>query len=399
MSMENDEMEQRLRQLLASNDEGRRKSIALEYKKKGKKVIGVLDEYVPEEVIYAAGMLPYRITGTWRLDAPLASKYRLPTSCGYHTHVLESMLAGELDFLDGLVATDWDDDERRLFDACLHVGKTGEFAQIMHVPRGDSEDSCQIFRKWIDRLKTGLEECFGVNITDNSLRRAIKLYNEMRALLMKIYELRKREEPHITGAEILKLVTASFVMPKKQYVEEIKVLLPYIERRKCPIEKIRARLLVSSDRLFHPGYLELVEDVGGLVAMDDMDTGSRYVWELVDTNSSDCLYALAKRYVSRLPCPRMLLIWERQVSQIVEWLKEYHIDGVLNFLQSFSLCQNFGAVYFKDRITKSGVDIPVLNIERDYPLVNEGQIRTRVEAFIEVLENRREERKGEFKGV
>ena len=106
-------LEKRLKTLIEANSETTRANHALEWKRRGKKVVGVVCSYIPDEMIYAADLLPYRITGTWRHPTTKADVYR-PTSADlYYTHALESLLEGELDFLDGIIFTNRDDDMRR----------------------------------------------------------------------------------------------------------------------------------------------------------------------------------------------------------------------------------------------------------------------------------------------
>ncbi len=126
-------MEDRLVNLIDGNSEINRKKWAVEWKKQGKKVIGVLCSYVPEEVIHAAGMLPWRVTGTWQPDVSRALSHRPIRARLYHAHVLESLLSGELDFLDGVVATDREQELVRLWDMWTHLRKM-PFAHIMHIP-------------------------------------------------------------------------------------------------------------------------------------------------------------------------------------------------------------------------------------------------------------------------
>lgn len=373
-------MEDRLQRLLEATSEAHRVDWALEAKKQGKKVIGILCPYVPEEVIYAAGMLPYHIIGTWRENLPRADVYWPGFTDRYSAHALESLLAGELDFLDGVVGTDSSDAARRCLDNWIHIGKT-PLARMMHLPHRDSEESYQAFAREIANLIEALETSFGVRVTEESLRGSIELYNKVRASVMKLYELRKRDRPPFSGAEFLRITTAALVMGREEYLRELEGLSEYIEERQAPIGHLSPRLLVASDRLFHPGYLDLIEDVGALVAMDDLDTGSRYFWDLVDT-SGDPLYALARRYITRPACPRMSF-WDRQVDQVVRWVKEYRIDGVINYPQIYSYPRHYQDPYFRRRLTEAG--IPVTTIFRDYHLANEGQLRTRVGAFVETL--------------
>src|SRR5512143_3343867 len=116
-------MEDKLNSLVEGNSEANRNKWAMEWKKQGKKVIGIMSADVPEEVVSAAGMLPWRITGTWRENISNASVYRSQNSCSYCNHVLESLLSGELGFLDGIITTDLDQDLLRLGDVLLTLKK------------------------------------------------------------------------------------------------------------------------------------------------------------------------------------------------------------------------------------------------------------------------------------
>jgi benzoyl-CoA reductase subunit C len=353
---------------------------ALEYKGRGKNVLGLLEGNVPEEILHAGGILSYRVIGTWQADTPRAHLWRPVDVCRYCNHVLESIMAGELDFLDGIVFTDWDDDEKRLYDVCLHINKPSH-NYIVHMPRMKKELHFQYYTKLLRELIRWLEETFGVKITDDSLWQAVELYDKMRSLLMQLYGWRKREVPPVSGTEAVGIVLASFFMPKEEYVKDLESLMGYLENRQIPLKQTRPRLLVSSDRLDHLGYLKLIEDEGALVAMDDLDTGSRYFWVTVDSGS-DPVYALAKRYITRLADPGMFF-WDEQVEQVIHWVKEYDIRGVLHmpYMGCYDrLCCNS---YFLRRLNEVG--IPIMTFLREYHLANVGQLRTRVSAFMETL--------------
>src|SRR5512143_1307193 len=126
-------MEEKLRDLIEGNSEAKRKSWAMDAKNQGRKVVGIMSSYVPEEVIHAAGMLPWRITGTWKENISNARVYRSQSSCSYCNHVLESLLSGELNFLDGIIITDLDQDLLRLADVLLAL-KVVPFCHVMHIP-------------------------------------------------------------------------------------------------------------------------------------------------------------------------------------------------------------------------------------------------------------------------
>lgn len=374
-------MEERLHRLVAANGEQERRHSAEEAKRRGKKLLGMLDYYVPEELVMAAGMLPFRVSGVRRSDVSQATVYRPLNSDLFCTHVLEAVISGELDYLDGIITTDWDDDMRRLWDVFQHLSKPA-FRPLVHVPRQDNEVAFRFYAGDLKALGDRLVELSGVTITIEGLREAIAEVNRTRQLLRRVYEWRKRPHPPITGSEALGLVTAAQVIPKPEFNQELESLLDFLAERKAPIEKLRARLLVASDHLDHPGYLQLIEGAGGLVAMDDMDTGSRYFWNDVP-DDGDPYYALAKRHLLKPCCPRMFF-WDKHLDQVVQWVKEFNIAGVVNFGQVWSPDRLMTAPYFEDRLKEAA--IPYILLTRDYYVANLGPLRTRVEAFIETVE-------------
>lgn len=376
-------MEDELEKLVSAGNKENRTKRARKWQQQGKKVMGVLDSLVPEEVIYAAGMLPWRIQGTWQADVSRAMVYRIPEGQSYLNHVLESLLEGELDFLDGMVCSDRDEDFLRFWDYWRHLAKTLP-AYIIEVPVIDSELTRQRFAAKI-REFIGVIENFGkVKIDDSSLRNAIAVYDKGYTLLRKIYELRKREVPPLSGGEALALANAAMVIPRDEFNKELEALLPYLEKRKANIKHTRPRIMLSSDLLDNPAYVDLVEEAGCLVAMDDLDTGSRYFWETVDGGSKDPAYALAVRYLKNRS-PRMY-DWRGQTEQLVQWVKEFDIDGVLELPDMYDYTRGFRRPYLERWLKEAGV--PSMSFGRDYHLANVGQLKTRIGAFLEILETK-----------
>jgi benzoyl-CoA reductase/2-hydroxyglutaryl-CoA dehydratase subunit BcrC/BadD/HgdB len=114
--------------------------------------------------------------------------------------------------------------------------------------------------------------------------------------------------------------------------------------------------------------------------MDDMDTGSRYFWEMAD-DGKDPVYALAVRYLKNRS-PRML-DWRSQVEQLVQWAKEFNIDGVLELPDTYDYTRGFRKPVLEQWLKEA--DIPLMSFERDYYLSNVGQLKTRIGAFLEIL--------------
>jgi benzoyl-CoA reductase/2-hydroxyglutaryl-CoA dehydratase subunit BcrC/BadD/HgdB len=240
-------------------------------------------------------------------------------------------------------------------------------------------------------MQKNVEGFFGIRITDEALRSSIETYNYMRDLLTQVNEWRKREIPPLSGAEFLGLTTAATVMPKDEFVLELKTILPFLEKRKTNLKHFHPRILITSEMLDNPAYLSLVEE-GCLVAMDDMDTGSRYFLRSVEADLEDPAYALAKRYISRPGAPRMGAAWDRQLEQIMAWIKEFRIDGVLGLSHAWCYPQSFRSPYIREGLEKAG--IPMISLDREYHLANEGQLRTRIGAFLEILKSKFDDQTG-----
>lgn len=376
-------MEEKLRALIQANTHGNRTKWAMEWKNQGKKAIGLLCSYIPEEIIYAADMLPWRVTGTWAASTPHAEAYRISTSCRYCNHVLESLLLGEYDFLDGVIATAMDDDIKCLWDVWKYLDKTS-LSHMMYLPHKKSEPALALWVREVRRLKDELEKFCGKRITDERIYEAIEVLNKTRSLLKRVYELRKEERPPLTGAETLGITTAAAVMSKDEFNRELEAILPYLESGERTVENTFPRLLVSSDMLDDSRYLKLIEDTGALVAMDDMDTGSRYFVDLVADNEDDLIGNIAGRYLNRAGNAHMV-DWDKQVAQIMSWVREYDIAGVLELPVLHSFPREFRTPFLKEKLIQN--KIPFVSINRDYGLSNVGQLKTRIGAFIEMIQS------------
>jgi benzoyl-CoA reductase/2-hydroxyglutaryl-CoA dehydratase subunit BcrC/BadD/HgdB len=212
---------------------------------------------------------------------------------------------------------------------------------------------------------------------------AIDTYNETRYLLRKLYDLRKEKTPPLTGAETLSVIVAGFSLPKSKYNELLRQLLNELEEREG-ISNCRARLMIAgSGGLDNPAYLQVMEELGGLIVTDSLCFGSRYFWEPVETDC-DLLYGLAKSYLNRPSCPRMVGRAGERCDFVKQMVKDFNVDGVV--FQRIRYCDLWGGqlLTMEKEMKESG--IPMLSIDREYVLGAVGQLRTRVQAFLERIE-------------
>jgi len=354
------------------------------WKEKGGRVIGYYCTYVPVEIIHAAGMLPFRMRATGSTSTELGDVYAAHTSCTFCRHSLDQAMRGAYGFLDGLVALFSCDHVRRMYD----VWKLGKvelpcnpfYLRFLSVPVKADDAAVRWMAEELERFKSSLEEHFGVSVSDESLRRSIKTYNEQRSLLRELYELRKRDSPPVSGAEALEILIAGTSMPVEEFNDLLRGLLEELKRRKG-FSDYRARLLLGGVDLEDPAYVRLMEDLGGLVVTDFLCFGIRDFWDPVDEDEEP-MSALARRYIQNVSCPRMIDHEGRQefMQQLV---KEFRVDGII--IQRMKYCDLWGGEGAMVQWDMRRNGIPCMVLEREYLMTSVGQTRTRVQAFLETI--------------
>ena len=357
----------------------------LDLKQRSKKVFGWLCTYVPEEIIHAAGALPVRITGyadEQELDD--GNAYLYINNCSFSRSCLQMGLKGEYDYLDGVIAGSTCDGARRLFDLWSHYIKA-PFHHILTVPRKYTERAHRLYYEQVLAFKTLLEQYLGTKITDEALLESISVYNESRELLKRLYELRKLDKPPITGAETMEVLSASFRMPKELFNNYLRELLDELAASDIT-HSSRARLMVTGSAMDNPEFLQSIEELGGLVVTDELCTSTRYWSDPVVPGGRPPLEAISRRYLSNFPCARMVPSDER-FDRILQLTRDYKVDGVISQIIRYCVPYAHDLPLLTERLKEVG--IPVLSLDVEYGTSGSGQIRTRVQAFLEMLETKK----------
>lgn len=354
-----------------------------EWKEKGKKVVGYFCCYIPDEIIHAAGILPFRISARGHKETTKADAYLSRLNCSSARCILDSALENGYEFSDGIVAFNSCDHMRRMYDNWKYKASSNQYLHFLSIPHHTDEDAVKWFAKELKNFKQSLEEYFEVQITNDKIKASIKIYNEMRDLLRKLYEARKEEAPKIGGAEVLTITTAATAIPKEEFNKMLKQFLEELPNRES-IEG-RPRLILIGSVLDEPDYVKIIEDLGGLVVTDSLCFGTRYFWDMPDT-SKDPLENLANKYLRKSPCPRMIdenSNFQAREKFMLKMIKEFHVDGVI--FENMKFCDFWsGERYLTEKHFKE-LGIPILNLEREYFTSGIGQMKTRVQAFLEVL--------------
>ena len=355
---------------------------AKNHKASGQKIIGWMCIYTPEELLHAAGFYPFRILGnpgeTLQADA-----YFPPNMCSFTRNCLEGVFDGTYDFLDGFITSNNCDHIRRFYDIYYEY-RDRPFMQILNVPNIISPESEAFFIQQLRDLKKSLEKKFNLpEISDRSIKESIRLFNRMRELLKKVYLLRTSQQPPITGVEALEIVRAGMVLPKEEYNPMVEDFLQKISEKAPGGGDHQYRLLLTGSEMDDVDYIKLIESLGGLVVTDDLCNGSRYFWDLVDEEEKDPIVALGKRYLKHAPCARIQPI-DNRINHLREMIKTFSVDGII--MQYLKFCDLYGADLPLLKRAIKDLDIPLLCLDREYGVGGVGQMKTRVQAFFEVLE-------------
>jgi len=353
------------------------------WKEQGGKIVGYFCSTVPEELITAAGAVPLRMRATGSTSTERSDAFFSSINCSFARHCFNLALIGEFKFLDGVVCVNSCDHVRRIYDNWIRFVPDTQFVEVMSLPRKTEATQVAWYRDEINLIRGKLEKEFGVKITDKTLWKAIKLHNETRRLQKKLYELRKQEKPPITGAETLAVMVAGTAMPKEQYNNMLRALLDELSGTKGSGD-YRARIMIVGGILDDPAYVEVIEEQGGLVVTDSLCFGSRIMWVQVDESLSDPAEALAKYYVADRPsCPRFYGEHDNRAKYIIDMCREFKCDGVIGERMMF--CDIWAVEHYMLGQDLKAAGIPMLKLDREYLTGGVGQLRTRVQAFLETM--------------
>lgn len=355
-----------------------RHSVARQWRNHNGHVIGWTCTYTPEEVIYAAGALPVMVYGNLG-GTNLADAYLPTNSCSFARGCFNSALKGDYDYLDGFVESNSCDNRRKIYDMWRHHTRVPN-AYFINTPHTNTEKAQEFFYQEVVRFKEWLENTYGSSISDDSLKKAIRIYNLNRALLRRIYDLRLKDPPLVSGAETLEIVLSSMVSPKEKHNKLLHHLLSEVVHRSDLPEK-GVRLLVTGSVMDNSKLIRLVESVGGCVVADDWCTGSRYFWNPVD-EGHDPLRAIARRYLNKVPSSFMFNCEER-FRHIKAMAKRYDAAGAVIFVLKFCDTHMFDAPPIREELNALG--LPVLYLEWEHSTVGLARLRTRIEAFVEMV--------------
>lgn len=356
-----------------------------EIKAGGKKIIGYFCSYTPEELILAAGMHPVRVMSdpfeqTGPVDAHLQN-----FACAFARSCLDQLVRGRLDYLDGIVFPCTCDSLRAVSELVRAENREGFLCHFLNMPlRVDGQAPLKFYRRELDALLEALGEFAGRPVGPESVRASSVLCDANRKMLAQIWDSRKAARPALTGEDCLNIVNAAVTMDRQDLRGSLEKICGALkgcsENEPGPGP---ARLMVIGSVIDNPALMRIIESPGALVVGDDLCTGTRYFTMPVDMlPAEDPLDALARRYLGRVPCPTKYPVGPR-LDHINGIIDKFGVGGVVVVLQKFCESHAFDYPMIRDMI--SGRGIPVILLEIEPAHLAEGQLSTRIEAFVEML--------------
>lgn len=348
-------------------------------KKTGGRVMGYFCTYVPEELLYAGKVLPVRILGSHE-PQDVTEPHIFGMFCPFCRDCLAQGLKNRYTYLDGLM----------IAQSCLHIRQAYtswikhrpvEFEKFLCMPhKVQSPHAYEFFTEELRVFKRELEEWLGTKITDNDLNNAISVYNENRRLMRQLYDLRKRDNPPITGEDVMEVVMAMQMTDKEEHNKMLKDLLNKLKNHE-PTREVGSRLMILGSEDDDTVFMNMVENCGATFVIDDHCTGSRYFWNEVH-NGKDPLAAIAARYIDRIPCPSKDWEERRRIPHILTMCKEWNVDGVIIMQQKFCDPHELDFVAIQNALKDEGFPTLFLEFDVTVPI---GQFKIRVEAFLEMI--------------
>jgi len=348
--------------------------------------IGYFCSYTPLEILHAAGLTPVRIIGH---SNPIqeGDNYMHPNLCQYVRSCIDAAVLGQYEDLEGLVFVNSCDAMRRLADVWNQYVPVN-FSTMLDLPMGEANIDVEYYREELAKLKQSLEQHFVVTITDQMLQQAGEMYNAARDLYHQVNALRRETPPRIRGQEMMQLANRFFTQRPEDWIEETKTLLQEKDTtdgvpEESQISETRPRILLAGSPIHDPEIVGFIEECGFAVVGEELCSGERF-FDLNVPIEPDMLATLSKTYLTKPPCARMMNI-EKRVERIVHQAQDLNAAGIIHHTLKFCDTYAYDLPVLQDLLADA--DLKILSIEGDCTLGSMSQLRTRLEAFREVLES------------
>ncbi|OGO24955.1 MAG: 3-hydroxyacyl-ACP dehydratase [Chloroflexi bacterium RBG_16_50_9] len=359
-----------------------------EHAKNGGKVVATYCVFVPEEMVWAAGGIPVGLCAGTQFSVPLAEEVLPRNTCALIKSSFGFKLGRICPYVQAshlIVGETTCDGKKKMFELL------GEYqpVYVMEVPNKKTASSRALWLQEVVAFKEVIEKLTGNKITAGNLGEAIDLVNQRRRALQRLCHLRKASPVPISGKDALLVTQVSFYDDVRRCTQQVSALCDELDKRIARGEGVAPvhapRILITGSPMAIPNWKlhHILETTGAVVVCEESCTGTRFFSELVKPEKSlDAqIKALAERYMN-IHCACFTPNDER-LDDIVNLAQEYQVDGVIHYNLQFCHTYANEAVRVERRMEETS--IPLLRIETDYGDEDIGQLKTRIEAFLEMI--------------
>lgn len=348
--------------------------------------------YIPETLLNIEGCFSSRLRAPNCTSTEIGDYYLTTRNCPYTRSILEFAVAGAYNYLDALFGAEACSSMERMeehFDIIKPIKKEGFITTIIDAPIKDDQAAINYYKTELTDKVIAPLKARGIDFSEEALTEAIKLHNELSAVITEIGDFRKLDNPPITGYEYHIIQLVSQVCPHKLILPYLKETLEELKTRKTDKKSpFRVRVVLAGSEIDDPEFTKLIESCGALVVADRYCFGSVPSREQIEIKDGEsALEAICRHYVDTSLCPRFMSNSKiDQRTDILETLyKDYKADGII--IQNMKFCEFWSyEKVMQSYIMVQEKGIPVCQIEKEYVLSSQGQLRTRFQAFVEGLE-------------
>ncbi|MFX0102739.1 MAG: 2-hydroxyacyl-CoA dehydratase family protein [Candidatus Hodarchaeota archaeon] len=330
----------------------------------------------PEEIVMAAGMTPFKIMGDVHKPNDPADQYVQNFICPAARSVLTETLTGAENWA-GIIVTHGCDPTNRFFDVMRRHAKS-DFIYWFNSPMNRNKTAHKYLKVELKRMVNEIEKKYKVEITDEKIKDAIKISNQIKGLMQQLSKL--RAEKDVMNREFYEICLKAVQLPKSEVIALLEKTLDEW-KAKPEFPKDKKKILLTGSDITYVEWMDLLEDANLRVVRDDLSLGERYFAVLIPDNP-DPLDSLIE-YHFKKPRASTKNPPDPRLDYLLGALEETKVDFVVS--QNIKFCEVFAfdAVWIQNALKEKGYK--VIHLEREFsPTKDRGAI-TRLEAFAELV--------------
>ena len=349
--------------------------------------------YIPEVLLDTDNCFGVRLRAPNCTNPDMATYYMTNRSCPYSKSILERAFEGGYNFISALIGQECCTTMNRMeqyFEYCELIPNDKFFCTYLDMPLRKTEWHAGYYRRQIEqKIIQPLEKVYGVDFSEEKLRKAVEQFNEVCRIITEMNAMRMADNPVITGYEFHVIQLCTQTCPKDLILPYLRETLQELrERKPDPKPWYRARILIAGSEIDDPEFTKMLEMAGGMVVADRYCFGSFPSRERIEIRDGETAFdAIVRHYLHWNQCARFMegAKIDQRHAEVKRLVDEFHADGVIYENMKFCEFWSYEKVLASHILTEE-MGVPCCTIEKEYALGSIGQLRTRFQAFVESLE-------------